>query len=63
MMIKVKPNKEMTVIHPETGGPITGIREIERTPAVIRLIKHGDLIELKPTAKTKPAKKTEKKHE
>lgn len=51
MLIKVKPSEGLTVAHPETGFPITGEVMIENSPAVIRLLNDGDLIEIKESFK------------
>jgi uncharacterized membrane protein len=57
MSITVKPKEGLTV----AGFPSE--RQTERTPQVIRLLKDGDLIEIKPAkvAKKAPAKKQEAK--
>jgi hypothetical protein len=62
MKINVKPKDGLTVPHPATGAPMDAC-SIEKTPAVIRLLKDGDLIEDKEyqTKKKKVPKTQEKK--
>jgi hypothetical protein len=55
MLIKVKPKDGLTVSHPETGLPMKECA-IEKTPAIIRLLKDGDLVEVKKTAAKKKKK-------
>lgn len=56
--IMVKPREGLeSVPHPDApGAKITGEREVQRTPGVVRFLKQGSLIEVKPTKK-KTAKK------
>ncbi len=49
MLIKVKAKDGLNVRNPESGAIIAGEIFIERGPAVIRLLKDGDLIEVKET--------------
>jgi hypothetical protein len=58
MRINVKPKDGLTVPHPETGSPMSAC-SVERTPAIIRLLKDGDLIEVIKPVKKAPAKKKE----
>ena len=58
MKINVKPKEGLTVPHPETGSPMSAC-SVERTPAIIRMIKDGDLIEVAKPVKKAPAKKKE----
>jgi hypothetical protein len=44
--IKVKPKKGLTVPHPESGLAMKECK-VEKTPAIIRLLKSGDLVEVK----------------
>jgi hypothetical protein len=56
MRINVKPKDGLTVPHPETGSPMKA-GSVEKTPAIIRLIWDGDLIETATPVKKAPAKK------
>ena len=56
MKINVKPKDGLTVPHPETGSPMTAC-SVERSPAIIRMIKDGDLIEVTKPVKKAPTKK------
>ena len=55
MLIKVKPKDGVNVRNPQSGAVIANEIFIERLPSVVRLIKDGDLIEVKESAK--PVKK------
>lgn len=55
--MKVKPKENINVRHPETGRIIKGECELEATPQVKRLLKDGDLIEVKDQPKKQSAKK------
>ncbi len=57
MLIKVKPKDGLTVVHPETGFALPGETMIEKSPAVIRLLKDGDILEVKDTPSKKSATK------
>ena len=61
MLCRVKPKDGLHVRHPQTGHVISGEIKIERSPAVRRLLKDGDLIEVKKAAPKKkvPAEKKE----
>lgn len=54
-LIEVSPAEGRAVKHPESGNPIRPGQKVHKSPAIRRMIKHGDLIEK--VAK----KKTEKK--
>jgi hypothetical protein len=57
MKINVKPKDGLTVPHPETGSPMSAC-SIEKSPAIIRLLKDGDLIQvIKPVKKATAKKK------
>jgi hypothetical protein len=57
MKINVKPKDGLTVPHPENGSPMSAC-SIEKSPAIIRLLKDGDLIEtIKPVKKATAKKK------
>ena len=61
MKINVEPKDGLTVLHPETGSPMSAC-SIERTPAIIRLLKDGDLLQVVKPVKKAPAKiKTQEK--
>lgn len=55
--MKVKPKENLNVRHPETGAIIKGECEIASSPQLKRLLKDGDLIEVKEQAKKPAAKK------
>ena len=55
MLIKVQPKDGMNVRNPESGAVMAGEIMIEKSPAVIRLLKDGDLIEVAEAVKA-PAK-------
>ena len=56
MLCTVKPKTGLNVRHPQTGYVISGEIKIEKSPAVRRLLKDGDLIETKSATKKAPAK-------
>jgi hypothetical protein len=57
MKINVKPKDGLTVPHPETGSAMSAC-SIEKSPAIIRLLKDGDLIQvIKPVKKATAKKK------
>ena len=56
-MIRVKPKDGLNVRHPQTGHLISGEIKIERSPAVRRLLKDGDLVETKAVSKKAAPKK------
>jgi len=62
MLITIKPRDGLTVPHPETGYFISGEIKIAKSPAVRRLLKDGDIFEVKElTKKATTAKATIKK--
>ena len=56
MRINVKPKAGLTVPHPETGSAMKACT-VEKSPAIIRLLKDGDLIEVVQPVKKATAKK------
>jgi hypothetical protein len=59
-LIKIKPADGLVVMNPNGGGKMKGERDIERTPAIIRMLKDGDIVEVK---KSKAVKKATNKVE
>lgn len=57
MLCTVKPKDGLNVRHPQTGHVISGEIHIEKSPAVRRLLKDGDLVETKSATKKAPATK------
>ena len=57
MLVNVTPKEGLNVRHPQTGHVISGEIKIEKSPAVRRLLKDGDLVETKAVTKKAPAKK------
>ena len=62
MLIRVQPKDGLNVRNPESGAVIIGAIVIEKSPAVIRLLKDGDLTEVAEAVKApaKPKAKAEK---
>ena len=60
MLIKVKASEGLNVRNPESGAIISGEIYIERSPAIVRMLKDGDLIEVSEQAKPEPKVKAQK---
>jgi hypothetical protein len=58
--IMVKPAEGLTVRHPESRSVLFGVLEFERTPAIIRMIKQGDLVVVDQKVAKKAPKKANK---
>lgn len=54
MKILVEPKDGLRVRNPSNGSVISGRQEVEKTPAIIRMLNDGDLVE----AQEVSAKKT-----